>query len=238
MKRLMCFAMLWVGLDGAVWADIPEHWTIRGDAVRLDTQEPFFTEYHVQLDHPTGQEHWLIYYISPNGELKAQKELIYNRDMPFIPNLVWQDFALQLTISGMSKGFEVIQNTDDPNRSEERTATIARPEQTAFDAGFDQLLRKQFAALQQQSRLQFDFLSLNTSQTFRFRAVVLAQDDVVLQVRVEPVTAFIRLFVDPILLTYDLVNQRLITYEGVTNFRREGDLVAVRIEYKTRGEHP
>ena len=230
---------LWGFMMPAV-ADIPEQWSIRGEAVRLDTQEQFYTEYHERINSTNGQEHWLIHYISPEGQLKAQKELIFTSDMPFVPELTWQDFPAELIITGTSDGLKVMQNTNDPLRSEQRTAQITQPQQTAYDAGFDLLIRSQLAELQQQGRIRFDFLSLNSSQTFRFRAVLVEQGDTTIQVRVEPETAFIRLFVDPILLTYDLRTEHLIRYEGVTNFRRDGDLVAARIEYENReiGENP
>lgn len=226
-------------ISSTALAVVPSNWSIRGEATRLDTQELFYTEYHELLArHPDGQEHWRIHYISPEGQLKAQKDLTYGTQMPFVPELVWQDFAPQLTITGQIDGDSVNQDTQDPLRSEQRTATITQPNQTAFDAGFERLLRSQFDTLLQQGRIRFDFLSLNTSQTFRFRAVVVAYNEASIQVRVEPETAFIRLFVDPIVLTYDITTQHLIRYVGVTNFRREGDLVTARIEYENQGERP
>lgn len=228
--------MLW----STALADRPEQWSIRGEAIRLDTDTHFYTEYHERISQANGQEHWLIHYISPEGELKAQKELIYTDEMPFVPDLTWQDFLAELKITGVKDGDQVLQDTNDPLRSEQRTAEITRPQQTAYDVGFDRLIRAQFAELQQAGRIRFDFLSLNTSQTFRFRAVLVTQDDTTLQVRVEPETAFIRLFVDPILLTYNIRTEQLVRYEGVTNFRRDGDLVKARITYENReiGENP
>lgn len=223
-----------------VLAAIPSDWSIRGEATRLDTQELFYTEYHELIDAQNGIEQWRIHYINPEGQLKAQKDLLYGTEMPFVPELVWQDFAPQLTITGQIDGNLVNQDTQDTERSVQRTATITQPKQTAFDAGFDRLLRSQFETLLQQGRIRFDFLSLNTSQTFRFRAVVVDQDQEQLVVRVEPETVFLRLFVDPIMLTYDLTSNQLLRYEGVTNFRRNGDLVAARIDYENRtdGDKP
>lgn len=215
-------------------AVVPSNWSIRGEAIRLDTQELFYTEYHEQLESHDEREHWRIHYISPNGELKAQKDLVYGLEMPFVPELKWQDFPAELTIIGQIKANAVNQDTNDPQRSEQRSASITQPRQTAYDAGFDRLLRHQFDQLLQQGRIRFEFLSLNTSQTFRFRAVVVTQDETTVEVRVEPETAFLRLFVDPILLTYDVSERHLLRYEGVTNFRREGDLVAARITYVNR----
>ena len=238
--RTAILLLCMLGLMPTTFAAVPDQWSIRGEAVRLDTGELFYTEYHELLAHENGQEHWLIHYISPSGVLKAQKELSYGDEMPHVPELIWQDFEQSLTITGEWDGFSVTQNTNDALRSEQRTAQISRPQQTAYDAGFDRLIRAQLSELIQQGRLRFDFLSLNTSQTFRFRAVVIDQEEATLRVRVEPETAFIRLFVDPILLTYDLSTEQLMRYEGVTNFRRDGDLVAARIEYQNRttGETP
>lgn len=209
-----------------------EDWDIRGEARAIDNGDVLYVEKHF-LTRSNGEiSERLVEYYRPNGDLFASKRLRYDTDYRYVPRLDWEDLEEEIEITGRLSNSRYTQRIQGPDRDEEETASLPDSDRVAFDAAFDQYLVDNMEQLLDEGRLEFEFLSLSAGRTYAFRAEVESESDTEVAVRVGPRNAVIRLFVDPITLTYDLEQNRLTRFVGVTNFRRDGDLVSADIRYE------
>lgn len=209
-----------------------EDWTIKGEARAPGSDELLYTEYHYLTNNGDTLLERRVDYLQPDGTRFARKVLTHDTDYQYVPSLNWQDYESETTITGQLNGTRYQQNINAPDRNETEVAQLPDPGNVAFDAAFDQYLIDHLPRLLDQGRLRFDFLSLGAGRTYSFQADVTEQGDGQAVIEVGPRSTVIRWFVDPIVLTYDTETERLTRFSGVTNFRREGDLINADIQYE------
>lgn len=210
----------------------PTDWQIRGQATNPATGAPIYTEYHVIRESEDSQpRERVVHYYRPDGSQLARKVLRFNLGYPYLPELDWSDYETDTTITGRwNSGTyrQVVEGTDPRTEA----ADLAAPDRVIFDAAFDRYLIDRFSDLEQNGRVEFEFLSLGAGRTFAFRAVIASTEGDEITVRVEPASQIARWFVDPITTVYDTAGPpRLVRFEGITNFRRNGDLIEADIRY-------
>lgn len=232
LSSLTRFAALSLGTMAVVTTIGAAEWDLRGEAYSIDSGDLLYTEEHSLTDVDGELTERRVEYLRPNGELFAVKRLRHDTDYPYVPSLDWEDREVDIEITGRLSNYRYIQRIQGPSRDDEETANLPAPDRVAFDAAFDQYLVDNMDRLLDEGRLEFEFLSLSASRTYMFRAEVTEQSGDELVVRVGPRNAVIRLFVDPITLTYDLDERRLTRFVGITNFRRDGDLISADIHYE------
>lgn len=227
--------ILGIGLLFLTGTTVADDWSIRGTATAPDSGDLMYHEYHyLTRDDDGALLERRVEYRNDNDDLIARKVLTQDTDYPFVPNLDWEDFEADTRITGRQEGNQYRQRIEGPGRDEEEVANLPDDSDVAFDAAFDQYLIHRLPDLLEQREIRFQFLSLGAGRTYSFRTRVTEQSDTAATLEVGPQNAIIRFFVDPITLTYDLDNQRLTAYSGITNFRREGDLLVANIAYDYR----
>lgn len=223
----LCGACLLLGAGPAV-AD----WTIRGEAFDPDTGDLDYIELHYLTYEDDRIVERRVDYERPDGERFARKVLRYDTGLPYVPSLDWEDLEADTRITGRLDGSRYAQRIVDPQRDETERARLSDPEQVVFDAAFDQYIADHFDQLLEQGRLDFDFLSLSAGRTYSFRIEEAVREDGRLVLDVGLSSALLRWFVDDLELEYDLETRRLLRFSGITNFRRDGDLVISDIYYE------
>lgn len=210
-------------------------WSIKGTATTPETGDLMYYEYHYLTRADGGDlEERRVEYRDEDDNLIALKVLTHDTDYPYVPRLDWEDFEVDTRITGRQDGDQYRQQIEGPGRDEEEVASLPDDADVAFDAAFDQYLIHRLPDLLEEGEIRFRFLSLGAGRTYSFRTRVTEQSDSSATLEVGPQNAVIRFFVDPITLTYDLDNERLTTYSGITNFRRDGDLLVADITYEYR----
>lgn len=211
-------------------------WSIRGEAFDPDTGELDYIELHYLTFEDNRIVERRVDYERPDGERFARKVLRYDTGLPYVPSLDWEDQETDTRITGRLDGERYVQRIVDPERDKTERARLTNPEQVVFDAAFDQYVGDHFDRLLDQGRLDFDFLSLSAGRTYSFRIEKTAQEEGRLLLQVGLSSALLRWFVDDLELEYDLETRRLVRFSGITNFRRDGDLVNSDIRYEYADE--
>ncbi|TGG95534.1 hypothetical protein E4656_03710 [Natronospirillum operosum] len=225
-------SVLWVfGLLAMLSLPV-QGWDLRGTAHDPDSGEIKYLEEHYVETDDKGIRSRRVDYLRPDGERFARKILTHDTAYPYVPSLQWEDIEADTTIEGWLDGDTYYQTIRAPGRNDEERASLGDPDKVAFDAAFDQYLTDHFDQLLEQGRLRFDFLSLSAGRTYSFQAEVTARHDDTVVIEVGPRNTVIRWFVDPIELEYARSAPRLIRFTGITNFRRDGDLVEADIHYE------
>lgn len=194
--------------------------SFRGYAYELASNRFLYTELHRQ---EIEGERWLggtIDYIGPDGARIGRKTLDFSRN-PYVPL-----YRLDLAADGYAEGItgltadriEMIKRTE--SGGELRRASLPLPATVAADSGFHAFLRDRFAELMAGRTVNFVFAVAGSLDTFRFRARRIGdvefEGQPAVRLRVEP-DSVLRWLVDPLELTYDPAQRRLLEYRGVSN---------------------
>lgn len=229
MKKLL-ISLLTLSVTTSLMAD---DWDIKGEARALGNGDFLYEETHYLTYSDDGDiQERRVEYTNADGDIIAIKVLTHDTDYRYVPSLDWEDREEDITITGRLSNNTYTQRIQGPSRDEEESASLTDSDNVAFDAAFDQYLLDRMDQLLDDGRIQFDFLSLSAGRTYSFRADVESSSDTEAEIEVGPRSSVIRWFVDPITLTYDLDERRLTRFVGVTNFRRDGDLLEADIRYR------
>lgn len=192
----------------AVASNLPESEPdIVGEARDPDSGDTLYVErYYCSEDGLACR----VFYLRPNQELIASKELDY-RGNPKAPQLTFRDFRLDSEV------------------------TIAQPDTDAVvDAGFDNFVRLQWQELAGGEAVKFPFRMVGREDPIRMRAERDASCEdgkLCLEIRLD--SWLLGSLVDPIELTYDANTQRLLRFEGISNLKSDqGRSQKVEIRYR------
>ncbi len=155
-----------------------------------------------------------VFYLRPNEELIASKELDYEPSKK-APVLTFRDYR------------------------SDREEIIDRAETDAVvDAGFDNFVRLQWQDLAEGEEVKFPFRMVGRDDPIKMRASreqACENDKLCLQIRLD--SWLLGNLIDPIELTYDRDSQRLLRFEGISNLKNDrGRSQKVEIEYRYPGE--
>lgn len=195
--------------------------TFRGYAYDLASNRFLYTELHVQQ---VVGERWLggsIVYLAPDGHELGRKTMDFRQD-PFVPV-----YRLELrarggyteSITGVSaERIEMAKQGYGAKQAE--TRSVLRPARVAADSGFHTFLREHFAELLEGGPVNFGFAVAGNLAVYKFRARRLPDTTFegrpAVRFRVEP-DSLLRWVVDPLELTYETGQRRLLEYRGVSN---------------------
>lgn len=214
-------------------------YTFTGYARDLASGKLLYVETHAVSGGGTQAEQRVVLYRNDENAVPfARKNLRYSADRSR-PEF---DFicARSGVVEGLSReGGKLRVEYRETPRSDPRTKLLAERQVRVVDAGFDEFVRANWAALERGDALTAPFLvpSRQTTYDFRVRKV----DDV----RIEGADAtVIRLslagalgwFLPDIDVTYRNKDQRLLRYRGLTNVRdANGELLAAQIDFPEAG---
>jgi len=111
---------------------------------------------------------------------------------------------------------------------------------TVVDAGFNNFIQTFWDSLQTGTKLSVNFAVPSKLDTYGFRVyrdgATTVNGRPAVRVKCDIDNFIIRLFLDPITLTYDEEAKRLVSYEGISNISNEkGENYFVRITYHPYG---
>lgn len=217
---IVLLAALLAAAGGARAAPAETTLKFRGYAYDLSSERFLYTELHEQ--HVAG-ERWLggsIAYIGPDGDELGRKSLDFRQD-PYVPL-----YRLDLTARG---GYmeSITAITADTIAMAKRgyggtleREVVPRPARVAADSGFHVFIREHFAELLAGRPLNFVFAVAGNLDAYQFRARRLADTTFegrpAVRFRVEP-DSLLRWIVDPLELTYEAEQRKLLEYRGISN---------------------
>ena len=193
----------------------------RGYAYDLKTDRFLYTELHEQR---VDGDRWLggtIEYFGADGKQIAFKTLDFTSD-PFVPV-----YRLDIRTGG---GYMEAITAVTPERIEMakqgygskkvEKGSIAHPPLVAADSGFHVFLREHFKPLFDGKTVPFVFAVAGNLDGFKFRAYRIAdttfEGRTAVRFKIEP-DSLLRWLVDPLEVTYDPVQRKLLEYRGVSN---------------------
>jgi hypothetical protein len=193
----------------------------RGYAYDLASNRFLYTEVHEQ--HIVDQR-WLggsIAYFAPDGSELGRKSMDFRHD-PFVPlyqlDLKTRGGYMESIVALTSDRIEMAKQAYGA-RSIER-ASIRRPAAVAADSGFHAYVREHFAELLAGGAVPFTFAVAGNLDAYKFRARRIADTTFegrpAVRFRVEP-DSLLRWLVDPLELTYEVEQRKLLEYRGISN---------------------
>lgn len=197
----------------------------RAKAYDLKGGDHIYTELHFETVRDGKHIGSRVLYTRPGGEVIASKSIVFEDDA------LSPSFELQDLRDGYREGAD---GAGDGRirlfvqRAEDKPVQASRvdvPSAAVIDAGFDKFIRRSWDRLLTGETMTFDFAVPSEQRFFRFRVRRTETDRVdgreVARLRMEIGNRLLRFLVDPIDLTYDLENRRLLVFEGISNLNNE-----------------
>lgn len=231
---------VWWLLCGLLWAATSGHAaTLQydGRATDPDSGRLLYTERHLLREVDGSPRDRLVSYLCPNGTLFARKRVDY------APSVVAPSFQLDDGRDGYREGVRradgrisafVRKRTGAP----EESGPLPTGERLVADAGFDEYVRRNWAALVAGKTLLVDFAVPASRRAYTFKLRKLASptiDGVPAYLFRLKISGLLGLVAPQIDVAYARQSKRLLRFEGVTNLRdAEGDQWTARIAFADR----
>lgn len=224
MRRIVFWLLFWPAAlaladDESCWSgDLSEFWTV--GSARDAAGNLLYCEFH--REGAGGKENSVIYR-APNGEVIAEKSVLWDSSRTQ-PEVVQQDFRTGERIQ-VERGEQWLLSYRENHRSAVEQVSLALQSIDVVDAGFDQKVRDHWDGLVDGDRLRVMFAAPAlqrvvplrvTRRDARYCAHTDAQEWLCFWVEAD--NALVRLFVDPLRLSYD-EQRRLRVFAGVVNIR-------------------
>jgi hypothetical protein len=210
-----------------------------GDAVELSSKTKVYTEQHEEILEAGKHTGTLTTYRDPSGKVIARRKLNFKK------SFVTPDFKLEDLRSGYIEGAELTsggvrifwkEKKDSPQMEKLLKADGAM----VVDGGFNYFVKDNWEDLKKGKTLSFNFVVPAEQDYYRFRVRKTGegthQGKKTLKVNLEVDNFLMRAFVDPIQITYDVQNKRILVYEGISNIDNgSGKSYIVRLSYPDFG---
>ncbi len=190
--------------------------TYQGMAYAPGTDTLLYSEHHTL----TLENHQLVKreveYRNANGDAIAQKQNRYNQGATqpeFLLQDQRRDYREQVSYD---QGF-VMTVQENGKTEQARIDKDAQP--LVIDAGFDEFVRQHWATLLAGEQVDFYFAAPARQDVIAFRVIPSAITEQQLQLEMRLQSRWLAWLLDPIQLHYDLNNQRLLRYIGLTNIQ-------------------
>lgn len=217
-------------------AQANERWLHKiGYARDLKTGVALYTEHHTERYRDNKLIEREVEYRCPNGKRFAEKSLSL-QPTGYVPDFLTRDLRNGYTegvrTQAQRREVFVLRNS----ASTEQAKPLPEAPALVADAGFDVLIGERFDALKSEKAEVINFLvpSRLAAIEFRLREIASKPQDPKSSVRFQlaPNSAFFRLLVDPLEVTYHAKTHRLMSFEGLTNLRDDdGDNYSARIDF-------
>lgn len=208
---------------------------IIGDAYELKGDSLLYREFHY-IDE-AKQKHWVVYK-APNEDLLVKKALHYQQALTE-PNVEQTNYlcgeALAVTQQGSNNRVDIQYQADQKAKRKEKT--VKRPDELVIDAGFNQYLQQKWDSLVKGDEVVFEYLAPSQLKTFPFVAKAIDCEDEAVDgaqcFTIAPKKWWLKLALDPILLTYNAGDRQLLSFAGMGNVADEKcDYMEVNIRYQ------
>lgn len=163
-----------------------------------------------------------VEYLNSSGKSFVSKSLNYNYSSEA------PDYRLIDKRTGYTEGVRVLAGNrlslyNQPAAGKKKQTAVASfdPKRLVIDAGFDEFIRKNWDRLQRNERILIQFAVPSMLRIVEFRVYKVSSRTI----KGKPATVFsmdlgnffLRLFIDPIVVSYDNEEKKLLRYEGVSN---------------------
>lgn len=208
-----------------------------GVAKDMETQELIYREIHKEIYDE--KEH----IITQTNFVNAKNQLIAKRTLDFSksktqPHYTLNDYRMGLKeeVSNQNGNFTIVyqENSQAPLIRKE----IKVPEPAIVDGGFNFFVKQKWALLLNGGTAHFNYVSTERQAYYRFQISIseINENKGTVIIKMEPVNYFLRVLLDPILITYNRETRRIIDYKGISNIKnKDGDNHIAVLNYPTVG---
>lgn len=213
-KLLKCGALFWTLFSTMAHADSAPN--VVGEARHPDTANILYEEHHYCTE---ALQLCTVSYLEYDGELLASKRVDYRFNKQ-APDVIFKDIR----------------------RDQEFSASEAGRVDIVIDAGFDNFVRLHWNKLESGKSVQFPFQLMDRDKPLNMKVSEAADGncnsrDLCLQVRLD--SWLLAALIDPIRLTYDRQQRRLLRFQGLSNIRdSNGGRQQVDIHYSYNSAKP
>lgn len=206
-----------------------------GRALDVKSGNLLYTEEHRQTVRDGRWWAGTIRYVSPSGDVLAEKALDFSQDR-YIPLMrtIYRQTGYEERITRVDAG-SVTMETLREGKSTIRQ--VQRAPLMAADSGFHAFIQAQLDELVAGNTVQLNFGVIAQHSSFKFRirrtGLQAGGEQQRLQLVAEP-DSLLRMLIDPLRLVYDARSRDLLEYEGLSNITdpQTGKPARVRIVYE------
>jgi hypothetical protein len=210
-----------------------------GTATDLNTGKLIYTEEHESRYVDNVNVGSTITYRDEKKNVIGKKEIAFENTSPLV-SFRREDFRFGTMESAerVPAGIRLVKKEDFSSGEQEKI--IPEAASLAIDAGLNNLVRNSWNTLIQGEKVVFNLAVPSQLDYFEFRVKKdreeVIQNKRTLVVRFESDHWFIRLFVDPVIVWYDVETKRAVQYEGISNIYNEsGKSYIVRVTFDKPG---
>jgi hypothetical protein len=209
-----------------------------GRAHDLETGAWIYTERHIERFDGDQPSELITRYERPDGELIAERRIDFTPLGSTRPAFELRSLADGLLEGARHENGILRVYRRDRDGMPLREAQLAMDEVDVIDAGFTHFIRQNWDPLSAGARVEFDFLvpSRLSGVPMQLRRIPAPADlsEPALSFRLELRNPVLRLFVDPIEVSFRASDRSLLRYVGISNLPAgSGDNASVRIEFDT-----
>ena len=230
-----CLAVLWTT---SAYAQVL-HPAYIGKAVDLKTGVPVYIEDHTEIIENGRRVGLTSEYRDMEGNILARRTVDFRKDL-FVPEFRFIDER-----DGYMEGAEVVGDSvrlvlRTNMQSAMSVKTLLIPDPAVVDAGFNNFVQARWESIARGEKQYFNFGAPFAQDYYGFRVYkdgeIVENGRRMMIVYLDIDNFLIRLFLDPIVLKYDMEARRLVSYEGISNVNNaEGKSYVVRITYDPYG---
>lgn len=204
---------------------------IVGSAYSLKTGDLLYRETHQMLDDNSHK----VEYSEPDGRVFA------NKTLDFSQSRITPSFSQVNERNGETIDVKQVKDRLEVNYVENRTAqsevgSIPLVAGIVVDAGFDGFVKQYWDTLKTGKQMDIEYLVPSQQTTFSFRVAKAecldGTQDGAMCFALSPISWFVKMAVDPIVVAYDPLDKRLLRFTGRANICDEnGKYQSVDIQY-------
>lgn len=234
------FIILAVSLATAGSADRSSRTAYDGTAVDLKTRLPVYTERHEEQVVNGVRVGLRSTYLGADGSLWATRRVDFSKN-PLVPDFEFEDRRTGYRLGAESRGVDSVRFYERDGASAPLVEKVVRiPGTAVVDAGFNNFVQSNWETIASGRKMYFNFGAPFAMDYYGFRVYKDGErtegNRRFMIVKLDIDNFVIRLFLDPIVLTYDMDARRLVSYEGISNILdAAGESYVVRISYDPYG---
>lgn len=211
-----------------------------GTAVDLKTRRQVYTERHEEQVINGVRVGLRSTYLGVDGTVWATRRVDFSKN-PLMPDFEFEDRRTGYRIGAESHGADSVRFFEREDASAPLVEKVIRiPGTAVVDAGFNNFVQANWETIASGRKMYFNFGAPFAMDYYGFRVYKDGErtegNRRFMIVKLDIDNFVIRLFLDPIVLTYDMQARRLVTYEGISNILDDaGESYVVRISYDPYG---
>ena len=210
-----------------------------GTAVDLKTGKFIYTEEHETRYVNDVQVSSLIIYKDETQNIIGKKEISFLQNSP-VAKFRREDFRFGTIESAEPEGNGIKLFKKEDFKAQPKEEIVSIPSPMAIDAGLNNMVRNNWERLMRNEKVTFNLGVPSQLDYFEFRVVKEKEEGLVgkktMVVRFESDHWYIRLFVDPVIVWYDVETRRAVKYEGISNlYDEQGKSYLVRVTFDKPG---